>query len=126
MPKIETIEKFISMVESNKHVEAIEDFYTSNASMQENQTEPRVGRDNLIANENKVLSRTKNMTSKCIRPFFVNDNYVTIQWQFRFEFKDDTFIEIEEMVKQEWIDERIDKERFFYDPKQFIPKPIKK
>ena len=94
MPKIETIEKFISLVESNNHVEAIEEFYTSNASMQENQTEPRLGRDNLIANEHKLLSRTKNMTSKCIRPFFVNDNYVTIQWKFRFEFKDDTFIEI--------------------------------
>ena len=43
MPRSETIELFIKMVESNKHDEAIEKFYTADASMQENQSEPRVG-----------------------------------------------------------------------------------
>jgi len=122
MPKLETIEQFISMVEKNKHDEAIEKFYTVKASMQENQSEPRVGRDNLVANERKILSKVKSMTSKCIRPFLVKDDHVIIQWRFRFEWKDNTTSEIEEITHQHWIGELINKEQFFYDPKQFIPK----
>lgn len=122
MPKSETIEQFISIVESNKHAIAIEKFYTENASMQENQSNPRVGRDNLILNEKKVMSRVKSMTSTCIRPFFVNDDYVVIKWRFRFEWKDNTISEIEEITHQHWVGELINKEQFFYDPKQLVPK----
>lgn len=122
MPKLRTIEQFISMVESNKHDIAIEKFYTENASMQENQSEPRVGRDNLIINEKKVLSRVNSMTSTCVRPFFVKDDYVVIKWQFAFKWKDNTISEIEEISHQHWVGELIDQEQFFYDPKQFVPK----
>ena len=64
------------------------------------------------------------MHSKCVHPYFVKDNYVVIKWQFRFEFKNDTFIDIEEIAYQQWNDGQIEKEQFFFDPKQFIPKPI--
>ena len=37
MPTPATLERFIARVEESKHVEAIEEFYTENASMQENQ-----------------------------------------------------------------------------------------
>ena len=45
MPTIATLEDFITRVESNAHAEAVADFYTENASMQENNAAPRVGRD---------------------------------------------------------------------------------
>ncbi len=122
MPKLETIEQFISIVEENKHDIAIEKFYTVDASMQENQSERRIGRDNLVANERKILSKVKSMTSKCVRPFFVKDDHVVIQWKFRFEWKDNTVSKIEEITHQHWIGELINKEQFFYDPKQFVPK----
>jgi len=125
MPKLETIERFISMVESNKHDQAIEDFYTSDASMQENQSEPRVGREILVANERKVLSRVKSLSSKCVPPFFIEDDYVVIQWKFRFEWKDGSISEIEEIAHQHWKGERISQEIFFYDPKQFVPEQVK-
>ena len=38
MPRAETLEKFIALVEENAHVEAIEMFYTVDATMQENQS----------------------------------------------------------------------------------------
>lgn len=125
MPKLETIEQLISMVELNKHDMAIEKFYTPNASMQENQSEPRVGRDNLLANERKMQTKVKSMTSKCIRPFFATDDYVVIRWKFNIEWKDNTISNIEEITHQHWIGELINKEQFFYDPKQFEPKKQK-
>jgi len=49
MPSAQTLERFIARVESNAHVEAIEEFYTEDASMRENFAPPRVGRDKLVA-----------------------------------------------------------------------------
>ncbi len=120
MPKLETIEQFIAMVESNEHDKAIEKFYTIDASMQENQSEPRIGRDLLVANEKNTLLKVKSLESKCVRPYFIDGDSVVIQWFFRFEWKDGRVSEIEEIAYQNWENELIKKEKFFYDPKQFI------
>ncbi|MEO5765766.1 MAG: hypothetical protein ABIR52_10695 [Casimicrobiaceae bacterium] len=45
MPSAATLERFVVMVERNDHAEALEAFYTADASMRENQGVPRVGRD---------------------------------------------------------------------------------
>jgi len=119
MPKPETIEQFIAMVESNEHDKAIEKFYTIDASMQENQAEPRVGRDNLVANEKNTLLKVESLVSKCIRPYFMNGDQVVIRWYFRFEWKNGSISEIEEIAYQNWQEELIKSEKFFYDPKQF-------
>ena len=55
MPTHEILERFVARVESNEHDKAIAEFYADDASMQENQEEPRKGRDKLIAREQTVL-----------------------------------------------------------------------
>jgi hypothetical protein len=71
MPSSDVLDKFIAKVESNAHAEAIEEFYAANASMQENDKPPRVGRDVLAARERKILARMRSVRSKCIHPVFV-------------------------------------------------------
>lgn len=122
MPSLETIENFIKAVEKGSHDKVIEKFYTNDASIQENQNEPRIGKENLIKNEQEMLKKALTVSSKCIHPFFHNENNVVIRWKFRFEWKDNTITEIEELVHQEWEGNKIKREQFFYDPKQFIPK----
>jgi hypothetical protein len=122
MPTSETLERFITLVEENAHAEAVEEFYTADASMQENQAPPRVGRDAHVANERKVLSRTKTLSSTCVRPVFVNGDRVVIRWIFHFEWRDGTITHMEEIAYQRWEGERIAEETFFYDPAQRIPK----
>jgi len=122
MPTAETIERFIALVEQNAHDKACEQFYTLNSSMQENQSPPRVGREAHVANERKVLTRAKSITSKCVRPVFVSDDRVVIRWIFSFEWLDGTFTRIEEIAYQRWEGERIAEETFFYDPAQRVPK----
>lgn len=124
MPNTTTLEAFIKAVEQTPHDRVIEKYYADNATIQENQSAPRIGKANLVANEKMVLSKTKSVTSKCIRPFFMTDNKVIIRWKFRFEWKNNTFSEIEEIAYQTWEKEQIVQEQFFYDPKQFIPQPI--
>jgi ketosteroid isomerase-like protein len=122
MPSKDTLERFIARVESNAHTDAIAEFYTENASMQENQSPPRVGRDALIAGEARVLARAKSLTSSCVRPVFVNGDNVVIRWKFHFDWLDGTHTDMEEIAYQRWQGERIAEETFFYDPAQRVAK----
>ena len=122
MPSQEIGERFITRVEENEHDKAIEEYYSKDASMQENQSEPRIGRDLLVENERKVLAKVKSMTSKCIRPVFINGENVVIRWVFQFEWLDGTITNVEEMAYQRWEGEHIAEEKFFYDPAQMTPK----
>jgi hypothetical protein len=122
MPTSATIEKFIARVEENAHAEAVEEFYAENSSMQENQAAPRIGRAAHAASERRVLSRVKSLTSKCVRPVFVNGDRVVVRWIFRFEWLDGTVTHMEELAYQRWAGERIAEETFFYDPAQRVPK----
>jgi hypothetical protein len=118
MPAHDTLERFIARVEANAHAEAIEEFYAPHASMRENFKAPRVGRDNLVANERKVLARARSVRSQCIRPVLVNGQHVVIRWVFDFEWPDGTATHLEELAYQRWQGERIVEEQFFYDPSQ--------
>ena len=123
MPAAETLERFIARVEENAHVEAIEEFYTIDASMQENQSPPRVGRDLLMARERAVLAKARSVQSTCVRPVFVSGDNVVVRWVFDFEWLDGTKMRLEELAYQRWEGERVAQETFFYDPAQRAPKP---
>jgi hypothetical protein len=121
MPSQATLERFIARVESNDHVRAIEEFYTPAASMRENQKPARHGRELLMQGEAKVLAGTRSVQSRCIRPVLVNGDHVVVRWWFRFERRDGTVMEMEELAWQRWEGERIAEEQFFYDPAQLTP-----
>jgi hypothetical protein len=122
MPSLEALERFIARVEQNAHAEAIEEFYTENASMRENHGAPRVGRDTLVAHERQVLSRAESVQSTCIRPALVHGDLVVIRWIFEFNWKNGSHTRMEELAYQRWEGERIAEEQFFYDPGQFALK----
>jgi hypothetical protein len=123
MPTPETLERFIRLVEANAHVEACEEFYTADSTMQENQATPRKGRDAHVANERAVMAKAKSVSSKCVHPVFVNGDHVVIRWIFDFEWPDSSVTHMEELAYQRWEGERIAEETFFYDPAQRVPKP---
>lgn len=123
MPTAATLEAFIARVVSNAHVEAIEEFYTEGASMQENFDTPRVGRELLVARERAALARSAAVYSECVRPVFVDGDHVVIRWIFEFTGQDGTVGRMEELAYQRWEGERIAQEQFFYDPKQLAPRP---
>ena len=122
MPTLATVENFIARVESNAHVEAIEEFYTEGASMQENNEPPRVGREVLVAHEARALERAASVSSQCVRPVFIDGDHVVIRWIFEFIGHDGSVRRLEELAWQRWEGERIAQEQFFYDPKQFAPR----
>ncbi|MGP0060428.1 MAG: nuclear transport factor 2 family protein [Beijerinckiaceae bacterium] len=120
MPSQDTLERFIARVEQNAHADAIQEFYTEEASMQENNAAPRVGRNLLVEHERQVLARAKSVQSTCVRPVLVNGDIVVVRWIFQFEWKDRSTTRMEELAYQRWEGERIAEEQFFYDPAQRV------
>ncbi len=118
MPAQSVLDAFIAMVESNKHDEAIERFYTDDATMQENLEPVRRGKPALLARERDVMARLAEMRSECVRPVFVEGDRVVIRWKFDFLSKKGTRLTRDELAYQRWDGDRIVEERFYYDPAQ--------
>lgn len=118
MPDRETVQKFIDVVVSGRHDEAIELFYAEDASMQENLGEPRRGRDRLVARERATMDAFKEIRTTFVAPFFVDGDHVAINWIFEFVEANGKTRSINEVALQEWQGDKILRERFYYDPAQ--------
>jgi ketosteroid isomerase-like protein len=118
MPSRERVLALVAMVEQGKYVEAIEEFYTADATMQENNEPPRGGREVLVAGERKVLAAHKSVRTEPGSSFLLDGDRVVILWHFKFVRPDGKRFRMEELALQRWRGDRISEERFFYDPEQ--------
>jgi len=121
MPSRERVQAFIATVEANRFVEAIEQFYTEDAFMQENVSPPRHGRDTLVKGEEAILRGFKSIATMPVGSYLIDGDRVAIHWTFEFTGHDDTHFVLEEVAFQLWRGDRIAEERFFYDPGQRKP-----
>jgi ketosteroid isomerase-like protein len=122
MPSQTVVREFIARVVSGAHADAIEEYYTADASMRENFNAPRVGRDTLVARERATLSRAKAVTTTCVEPVFISGDHVVVRWIFEFTWLDGRSSRMEELAYQRWQGEQIAEETFFYDPVQLAKK----
>ena len=119
MPSISTVEKFVALVEAGHGIEALEQFYGEDASMQENGGVPRVGKEALLAFERAAQAAVTGLRSTCIRPVLVSGDIAVIRWVFEYTNKAGKAMRFEELAYQRWDGDLIDQEQFFYDPAQF-------
>jgi len=119
MPKPETVERFVELVEAGHTVEALDVFYADNASMQENQSLPRTGKPALLAHEIAARTSVSDMKVRCTRPIMIAEDTVVLRWTFDYVDGQGRAVHFEELAYQRWVGERILEEQFFYDPGQF-------
>lgn len=110
------------MVEGGAFVQAIEDFYHPDASMQENTSPPRTGRDTLVAYEKAVLARFKSVRALPAKALLIDGDRVVIHWVFEMTDAAGSVLRLDELALQDWNGERIAREQFFYDP-ALVTKP---
>jgi len=116
MPAIEDVESFIARVEGLDHVGAIEDFYHADATMQENLGAVRRGIAALVAGEQAALKRMGGAPASKCRRFAIDGDTVFINWTFEMPGKDGETRTLDEVAVQTWKGDRIQTERFYYDP----------
>jgi ketosteroid isomerase-like protein len=118
MPDRERVAALVAMVEAGKYVEAIEQFYAEDATMQENTGPTRGPRDRLVAHERGVMGSMEKIQTLSGSTFVLEGDLSVIRWTFVFTRKDGTSFRMEELAWQRWRGDRIVEERFFYDPAQ--------
>jgi len=111
----ENVKQLISMVVAGKFVEAIEQFYSDGASMQENNGPPRVGLAALVENERIALTRMSQLHTTAAS-HVVDGDRAAINWIFEFIDPQGNRRRLDEIAYQLWRGGKIVEERFFYDP----------
>ena len=104
----------IAKAEQGKFLEAIQEFYAENATMQENSQPPRVGLAALLENERRVLASLKEIRVNRADSFLVDGDRAAINWVYLFIDTRGREIRRNEVAYQVWKDGRIISERFFY------------
>ena len=118
MPNEKTVNDFIRLVEAGDYIGALEHFYHPDASMQENNDPPRVGREILIQHERQVMGAFAGIVGTCVAKPLIRDDTVAIRWRFAFTAPNGAALTLDEIALQTWRGDRIAEEKFFYDPKQ--------
>src|SRR5664279_2315691 len=120
MPSCERAEAFVAAVLAGNFVQSIRDFYAEDATAQENLQAPRVGREALIAHEEKAL-RSMGKVEPHATTLLVDGDRVVIGWRFDMTGHDGVIRRLDELTLQTWRGDRIATERFFYDPASILP-----
>jgi hypothetical protein len=118
MPSRATVDAFVAQVMSEDHVGAIRDWYADDATMQENQAAPRVGRETLMAQEQATLDRAESVVTELLDPPLIDGDRVALHWRFTFKFKNGGGLVQEEIAWQTWRGDKVARETFFYDSRQ--------
>lgn len=108
------VEGLIAMAEAGKFLEAIEEFYAEDATMQENNQAPRSGLAALLENERKVLASVKEIRVNRADSFVVDGDRAAIHWVYHFIDHQGRALHRDEVAYQIWRDGKIIRERFFY------------
>jgi ketosteroid isomerase-like protein len=116
MPSRARVEQLIALVENGKYVEALQEFYADDATMQENNQPPRSGLELLVKHEQGVMAAFKEIRTLPVQSFLVDGDHVVINWVFEFVGNDGRKFRMDELAHQVWRADKIIRERFYYDP----------
>ena len=118
MPSRERVAALIRCVEAGKFVEALQEFYADDATMQENGNAPRVGLSKLVDHERGVMAAFKEIRTLPVKTWLVDGDHVIVNWVFEFTRPDGSSFRMDELALQRWRGDRVVEERFYYDPAQ--------
>jgi ketosteroid isomerase-like protein len=113
------VAQLVSYVEANRILDAIDELYDENVSMQDNLNPPVVGK---AANRERERNFFGSITVHQNRALSVavDGDQAVIHWLFEFTGGDGTRYRMDQLSHQEWKDGRIVKERFYYDSARIV------
>ena len=108
------VTRLVRYVEANRILDAIDDFYDDDVSMQDNLEPPVVGK---AANRERERAFFGGITVHQNRALSiaVDGDQAVIHWLFEFTGGDGKRYRMDQLSRQEWKGGRIVRERFYYD-----------
>jgi hypothetical protein len=110
----EWVHGLASMIKEGKLLEAFEKYYADDVTMQENNDEPRVGKDVNRKFEETFVNGITEVHSVEILGVASGDNYSTIETSMDVTHKDWGRIARSQVAVQHWKDGKVVKEKFYY------------
>ncbi len=110
------VNDFMTMLKEGKFLDAFEKYYSENCSMQENDQDPRKGKDANRKFEIEWFSGVEEVHGFEIRDYAANEDTGTafIHSWMDLTFKGQGRMKMEEVSIQHWKDGKIFRERFIY------------
>lgn len=115
MPSPTIVSQFISGVESGNIMPTFERFYAAEVVMQNNKDAAVVGKDANRTREAGFVAYVSEVHENRARSVIIDGDRVAIEWVFDFTGVDGTRLRMEQVAVQQWKNDQIVSERFFYD-----------
>jgi ketosteroid isomerase-like protein len=115
MPSRSRVNDLIARVQQGAILEAIEEFYADDVTMQENRQPPTVGKAANRERERNFLASVARV-HECRTPsVLIDGDRVVIHWILDYTATDGVRYSLDQLAFQSWRGDRIVAERFFYD-----------
>ncbi len=128
MPTKARVLQLVHHVEEGRILEAMDSFYHTDVSMQDNLAAPTVGRDANRTRLQNAMTTMQEVREHRARQVIVDGDLAVIHWSFKFTTTDGTRLDFDQLALQEWRgagdDARIAHERFVFDSATIVaPSP---
>lgn len=107
-----------SWINQGRIIEAMNEFYAPDVSMQENANPPTVGREANIERERQFLAQVGQWKGSTVKALGVGDGVTFAEVILEFVSTQGQDVRLEQVSVQRWRDGRIVHERFYYDSGQ--------
>lgn len=116
MALIDQVNQLNSQILSGDVMGAFDKFYAADVVMQENNKEPRVGKEINRTYEANFVSSVEAWHGAEVRSVCVNDetNTATVEWFMDLTFAGGHRTQLQQVTVQQWKADQIVKERFYY------------
>ncbi len=115
MPSRTRVNDLITRVQQGAILEAIEEFYADDVTMQENRQPPTIGKAANRERERAFLASVARLHESRAPSILIDGDRVVIHWILDYTATDGTRYSLDQLAFQTWRGDRIVAERFFYD-----------
>lgn len=116
MPTENRVLELVARVERGDFLGAFEEFYAEDIVMQENLSQPTVGKAANREREAAFVAAIREIHENRAESVVIDGDRVAINWKATYTFADGSKVRFDQVAFQRWRGDRIVSERFYYDP----------
>ncbi|WP_420315985.1 SnoaL-like domain-containing protein [Ekhidna sp.] len=112
---LEKIADLNDLVLQGRAMEAFEKYYASDVRMQENESQPTIGKEANRKREEEFLSNVTEFRSARPLKVTIGENTTMVEWQYDYTHREWGIRNYSQVSVQEWKNGQIIKEKFYYN-----------